>query len=160
MLCRERPRRWAISAAVSHSSSVCTRTTRIPAPAPSMLRIADSTAASAVGAWRWNTACGPASSVPKVATLANFALFDLVGKQLSPRIRDLGKITLYRTGAKADFLARYPRCGPLLTRRLNTDLITGMGDDLLRVAASVHGGTPPPPWWSGSCARANASRTR
>ncbi|WSG06805.1 transposase [Micromonospora sp. NBC_01739] len=24
------------------------------------------------------------------ATLANFALFDLVGKQLSPRIRDLG----------------------------------------------------------------------
>ncbi len=32
------------------------------------------------------------------ATLANFALFDLVGKQLSPRIRDLGKITLYRTG--------------------------------------------------------------
>jgi TnpA family transposase len=32
------------------------------------------------------------------ATLANFALFDLVGLQLSPRIRDLGKITLYRTG--------------------------------------------------------------
>ena len=32
------------------------------------------------------------------ATLVNFALFDLVGKQLSPRIRDLGKITLYRTG--------------------------------------------------------------
>ncbi len=32
-------------------------------------------------------------------TLANFALFDLVGLQLSPRIRDLGKITLYRTGA-------------------------------------------------------------
>jgi TnpA family transposase len=28
------------------------------------------------------------------ATLANFALFDLVGRQLSPRIRDLGKITL------------------------------------------------------------------
>ncbi len=32
------------------------------------------------------------------ATLANFALFDLVDLQLSPRIRDLGKITLYRTG--------------------------------------------------------------
>jgi TnpA family transposase len=29
------------------------------------------------------------------ATLANFALFDLVDLQLSPRIRDLGKITLY-----------------------------------------------------------------
>jgi len=32
--------------------------------------------------------------------LANFALFDLVGKQLSPRIRDLGKITLYRSGRR------------------------------------------------------------
>ena len=41
--------------------------------------------------------------------LANFALFDLVGERLSPRIRDLGKITLYRTGPKADFDARYPR---------------------------------------------------
>ncbi|MFY1615451.1 Tn3 family transposase [Micromonospora sp. WMMD736] len=74
------------------------------------------------------------------ATLANFALFDLVGKQLSPRIRDLGKITLHRTGPNADFLARYPRAGGLLTRRLNTDLITSTWDDLLRVAASVQGG--------------------
>ncbi len=74
------------------------------------------------------------------ATLANFALFDLVDKQLSPRIRDLGKITLYRTGGKADFEDRYPWVGPLLTRRLNTELITGMWDDLLRVAASVKGG--------------------
>jgi TnpA family transposase len=71
------------------------------------------------------------------ASLANFALFDLVGRQLSPRIRDLGKITLYRTGPKADFVARYPHVGPLLTRRLNTDLITATWDDLLRVAASV-----------------------
>jgi hypothetical protein len=30
--------------------------------------------------------------------------------------------------------------GPLLTRRLDTNLITGMWDDLLRVAASVKGG--------------------
>jgi TnpA family transposase len=74
------------------------------------------------------------------ATLANFALFDLVGKQLSPRIRDLGKITLYRTGHRADFLTRYPRAGALLTRRLNLDLTTSMWDDLLRVAASVQGG--------------------
>ena len=49
------------------------------------------------------------------ASLANFALFDLVGKQLSPRIRDLGGITLYRTGPRADVTARYPRAGPLLT---------------------------------------------
>jgi hypothetical protein len=63
-----------------------------------------------------------------------------VGKQLSPRIRDLGKITLYRTGRRSEFLDRYPRCGPLLTRRLDTDLVVSMWDDLLRVAASVKGG--------------------
>jgi TnpA family transposase len=74
------------------------------------------------------------------ATLANFALFDLVGLQLSPRIRDLRKITLYRTGPRAAFLSRYPSAGPLLTRRLNSGLITAMWDDLLRVAASVKGG--------------------
>ena len=42
------------------------------------------------------------------ATLANFALFDLLGLQLSPRIRDLGKITLYRPGPKAGFTTRVP----------------------------------------------------
>ena len=59
------------------------------------------------------------------ASLANFALFDLVGRQLSPRIRHLGKITLYRTGPKADFVARYPRGiaphgvrGPVSCRRV------------------------------------------
>jgi TnpA family transposase len=60
--------------------------------------------------------------------------------QLSPRIRDLGKITLYRTGPRADFASRYPSAGKLLTRRLNDELITEMWDDLLRVAASVKGG--------------------
>jgi hypothetical protein len=39
-----------------------------------------------------------------------------------------------------DFAARYPSAGHLLTRRLNEELITGMWDDLLRVAASVKGG--------------------
>jgi TnpA family transposase len=73
-------------------------------------------------------------------SLANFALFDLLGLQLSPRIRDLGKITLYRTGPKAGFATRYPSAGHLLTRRLNHELIIGMWDDLLRVAASVKGG--------------------
>lgn len=38
-------------------------------------------------------------------TLVNFALFDLVGMQLSPRIRDLGKITLYRMGPQRDVAA-------------------------------------------------------
>jgi TnpA family transposase len=71
------------------------------------------------------------------ATMANFALFDLTGLLLSPRIKDLGRITLYRTGAKAEFETRYPHAGPLLTRRLNTELIRAHWDDLLRVAASV-----------------------
>jgi TnpA family transposase len=74
------------------------------------------------------------------ATLANFALFDLVGRQLSPRIRDLGKITLCRPGPRAEFEARYPHAGPLLSRRLNEQLVCSRWDDLLRVAASVHGG--------------------
>lgn len=74
------------------------------------------------------------------ATLANFALFDLCGRQLSPRIRDLSKITLARPGPQADYTQRYPHAGPLLTRRLQTERITNCWDDLLRVAASVHGG--------------------
>lgn len=41
-------------------------------------------------------------------TLVNFARFDLVCKQLSPRVRDLGKITSYRMGAKADYEERFP----------------------------------------------------
>jgi len=49
------------------------------------------------------------------ATLANSALFDLLGLHLFPRIRDLGKITLYRTGPRAEFASRYPSAGKLLT---------------------------------------------
>lgn len=41
----------------------------------------------------------------------NFALFDLLGLQLSPRIRDLGKITLYRTGPKSDVDSAFPLTG-------------------------------------------------
>jgi TnpA family transposase len=70
-------------------------------------------------------------------TLVNFALFDLVGLQLSPRIRDLGKITLYRTGANTDFVRAYRNAGPLLTRRLDTGLIAEHWDDLLRLAGSL-----------------------
>jgi TnpA family transposase len=70
-------------------------------------------------------------------TLVNFALFDLVGLQLSPRIRDLDKITMYRTGSKADFIRAYPHTGPLLTRRLDTHLIAEHWDDLLGLAGSL-----------------------
>ena len=74
------------------------------------------------------------------ATLANFALFDLVGLRLSPRIRDLGKITLCRTSPRSTAIGRHPNAGPLLTRRANTDLIAEHWDDLLRVGASVKHG--------------------
>lgn len=70
-------------------------------------------------------------------TLVNFGLFDLLGLQLSPRIRDLGKITLYRDGSHTAATARFPHTGPLLTRKLNTDLIAEHYDDLLRLAGSL-----------------------
>ncbi|WP_406500097.1 transposase [Streptomyces sp. NBC_00846] len=70
-------------------------------------------------------------------TLVNFGLFDLVGKQLSPRIRDLGKITLYRMGAKTDYEERFPTAGPLLTKKANLDLVADHWDDLLRLAGSL-----------------------
>ena len=56
-------------------------------------------------------------------TLINFALFDLVGKLLSPRIRDLGKITLVRDDTPAEITRRYPHAGPLLGARWNEDLV-------------------------------------
>ncbi|MGW3542650.1 Tn3 family transposase [Nocardia niigatensis] len=70
-------------------------------------------------------------------TLVNFGLFDLLGMQLSPRIRDLGRITLYRPGPRADAESRFPHAGPLLTRKLNLDLIAEHYDDLLRLAGSL-----------------------
>jgi TnpA family transposase len=70
-------------------------------------------------------------------TLVNFGLFDLLGLQLSPRIRDLGKITLYRPGSRAEAESRFPYAGPLLTRKLNLDLIAEHYDDLLRLAGSL-----------------------
>ncbi|MGB7981402.1 MAG: Tn3 family transposase, partial [Candidatus Nanopelagicales bacterium] len=69
-------------------------------------------------------------------TLVNFALFDLVGKALTPRIRDLGKITLCRDDTKKATAARYPNAGPLLGTRLNEDLIADCWPDLLRMAGS------------------------
>lgn len=70
-------------------------------------------------------------------TLVNLGLFDLVGKQLSPRIRDPSKTTLYRMGAKADYEARFPTAGPPLTRKANLDLVAAHWDDLLRSAGSL-----------------------
>ena len=70
-------------------------------------------------------------------TLINFALFDLVGKVLSPRIRDLGKITLVRDDTPTAMTALYPHAGPLLGARWNEDLIADCWPDLLRMAGSL-----------------------
>jgi TnpA family transposase len=64
-------------------------------------------------------------------------LFDLVGKILSPRIRDLGKITMVRDGTPAETGRLYPHAGPLLSARWNEDLVTGCWGDLLRMAGSL-----------------------
>lgn len=69
--------------------------------------------------------------------VGEFALFDLVGLQFSPRIRDLGKIAMYRDRPKAEALSAWPRAGALLTRRADLDLISEHWDDLLRLAGSI-----------------------
>jgi TnpA family transposase len=70
-------------------------------------------------------------------TLINFALFDLVGKVLSPRIRDLGKITLIRDDTPTETGKLYPHAGPLLGARWNEALIDECWGDLLRMAGSL-----------------------
>jgi TnpA family transposase len=65
-----------------------------------------------------------------------FALFDLLGLQFSPRIRDLGDQRLFRL----DRQKRHPRLGPLLKGRINRDRILRNWDDLLRVAGSLKRG--------------------
>ena len=62
-----------------------------------------------------------------------FALFDLLGLQLSPRIRDLGDQRLFRL----DRQKRHPHLGPLLKGRINRDRILRHWDELLRVAGSL-----------------------
>ena len=59
-----------------------------------------------------------------------FALFDLLGLQFSPRIRDLGDQRLFRV----DRQKRHHHLGPLLKGRVNRDRILRRWDDLLRVA--------------------------
>jgi Tn3 transposase DDE domain len=80
----------------------------------------------------------PSSSVnANPTTLINFALFDLVGKVLSPRIRDLGKITLCRDNTPTELAKLYPHAGPLLGTRWNEDLVADCWPGLLRMAGSL-----------------------
>jgi TnpA family transposase len=62
-----------------------------------------------------------------------FALFDLLGLQFAPRIRDLGDQRLYRLGSAR----QYPHLAPRLTGTLNRRRILARWDDLLRVAGSL-----------------------
>jgi TnpA family transposase len=65
-----------------------------------------------------------------------FALFDLLGLQFSPRIRDLGDQRLFRL----DRQKRHPQLAALLRGRINRDRILRNWDDLLRVAGSLKRG--------------------
>jgi TnpA family transposase len=65
-----------------------------------------------------------------------FALFDLLGMQFSPRIRDLGDQRLFRV----DRQKRHPHLTPLLRGRIDRDRILRNWDDLLRVAGSLKRG--------------------
>ncbi len=83
-------------------------------------------------------------------TLINFALFDLVGKVLSPRVRDLGKITMIRDDTPATIATLYPHAGPLLSARWNENLVEACWPDLLRMAGSLKYGQATASWSSGS----------
>jgi TnpA family transposase len=62
-----------------------------------------------------------------------FALFDLLGLQFAPRIRDLGDQHLYRV----DRTHTYRHLGPRLKGTIKRDRILRRWDDLLRVAGSL-----------------------
>jgi TnpA family transposase len=62
-----------------------------------------------------------------------FAMFDLLGLQFSPRIKDLGSQRLYR----ADRDSEYQHIESLLSGAIKTDKILPRWDDMLRVAGSL-----------------------
>ncbi len=62
-----------------------------------------------------------------------FALFDVLGLQFAPRIRDLGDQQLYRLDREAD----YGVAEPLLKGTINPELFLRRWDDILRLAASL-----------------------
>ncbi len=70
-------------------------------------------------------------------TLTVFSLFALTGFTLSPRIRDLGGITLHRIGARKELASVFPNAGKLLTGTVDTGLIRSQWDEMLRLAASL-----------------------
>lgn len=68
--------------------------------------------------------------------LATFALFNLVGKQLSPRVAKLTEKPLWRPHSVGHY-ARWPLAGPLLANHAQVDVVEQQWEELLRVAGSL-----------------------
>lgn len=62
-----------------------------------------------------------------------FALFDLLGMQFAPRLKDISDTRLYCLDSKKT----YHHIQPIITRKINLQLIRQHWDDLLRVAGSL-----------------------
>ncbi|WP_162074352.1 Tn3 family transposase, partial [Chryseobacterium fistulae] len=72
----------------------------------------------------------------------NFALFDLVGKQFSPRIRDIKDQRLYKVTGKDIRNLNYPALK--FTGVVNIDYLKKYADDMTRTAASLKSGSVTP----------------
>ncbi|MDQ2826020.1 MAG: transposase, partial [Actinomycetota bacterium] len=68
--------------------------------------------------------------------LATFALFDLVGKKLSPRIAKIADKPRWRPHPASHY-AQWPLAGPLLAVHAQIDLIDEHWDELARIAGSL-----------------------
>ena len=62
-----------------------------------------------------------------------FALFDLLGMQFAPRLKDISDTSLYCIDSKKT----YRHIQPIITRKINLQLIRQHWDEMLRVAASL-----------------------
>ena len=73
-------------------------------------------------------------------TLATFALFDLCGYRLSPRIAKLTNRQLWRPN-RAGHYTGWDHAGPLLQHHAQIDVLERHWDDSLRIAGSLREGT-------------------
>ncbi|MGH9149413.1 MAG: Tn3 family transposase [Acidimicrobiales bacterium] len=69
-------------------------------------------------------------------TLATFALYDLTGYRLSPRIAKVAESPLWRPHPPSHY-QRWPLAGPLLAHHAQIDLIAEHWDDLVRIGGSL-----------------------
>ena len=69
-------------------------------------------------------------------TLATFAMFDLTGYRLSPRIAKVAESPLWRPHSPSHY-RRWPLAGPLLEHHAQIDVIDEHWDDLVRIGGSL-----------------------